>query len=28
LTYKHTIEIKDQDKPACVAEVIGLLVLK
>jgi len=28
LTYKYTIEIEDQDKPACVAELIGLLVLK
>lgn len=28
LTYTHTIEIKDQDKPACVAEIIGMLVLK
>ena len=28
LTYKHMIEIQDQDRPACVAEFIGLLVLK
>jgi acyl dehydratase len=28
LTYTHTIEIQGQDKPACVAELIGLLVLK
>jgi len=28
LTYTHTIEIEDQDKPACVAELIGLLILK
>ncbi len=28
LTYKHTIEIEGQDKPACVAEVLGLVVLK
>jgi acyl dehydratase len=27
LTYKHTIEIEGQDKPACVAEMLGLVVL-
>lgn len=28
LTYKHTIEIEGQAKPACVAEMLGLVVLK
>jgi acyl dehydratase len=28
LTYTHTIEIEGQDKPACVAEMLGLVVLK
>jgi acyl dehydratase len=27
LTYKHTIEIEGEDKPACVAEVLGLVIL-
>jgi acyl dehydratase len=27
LTYRHTIEIEGQDKPACVAEMLGLVVL-
>jgi acyl dehydratase len=28
LTYRHTIEIEGQDKPACVAETLGMLFLK
>jgi acyl dehydratase len=28
LTYRHTIEIENQDKPACVAEMLGLVILK
>ena len=28
LTCRYTIEIEGQDKPACVAEIIGMLVLK
>ncbi len=28
LTYKHTVEIQGQDKPACVAEMLALLILK
>ena len=28
LTYKHTLEIKGQAKPACVAELLALMVLK
>ena len=28
LTYTYTIEIEGKDKPACVAELIGLLILK
>jgi acyl dehydratase len=28
LTYQYTIEIEGQDKPACVAEVLGLIMLK
>ena len=28
LTYRHTIEIEGQDKPACIAETLGLFVLK
>jgi acyl dehydratase len=28
LTFKHTIEIEGQDKPACVAETLSLIVLK
>jgi len=27
LTYRHTIEIENQDKPACAAEMLGLVVL-
>ena len=28
LTYRHTIEIENQDKPACITETLGLIVLK
>jgi len=28
LTYRHTIEIEGQDKPACVAENLGMVFLK
>ncbi len=28
LTYKHTIEIEGQDRPACVAEMLALYMLK
>lgn len=28
LTYKHTIEIEGQAKPACVAEMLALVILK
>ncbi len=27
-TYSHTIEIEGQDKPACVAENLGMMVIK
>jgi acyl dehydratase len=28
LTYRYTIEIEGKDKPACIAETLGLIVLK
>jgi acyl dehydratase len=28
LTYRHTIEIEGQDKPACIAENLGMVFLK
>jgi len=28
LTYRHTIEIEGQAKPACIAETLGLIVLE
>lgn len=28
LTFKHTIEIEGQDKPACVAETLSLIILR